>query len=473
MPKLPGRGCPKPLELYPYQKTGVAWLKERNRGYLGDDMGLGKTTQLLHATEGRTLIMAPKMVLTGGAWDDEIARWMPEQADRFTQCGYTSLNARANRKVLGTVRPEYEGPWDSIILDEAHFIKSRNVSWTKLLLKMSKQADRVYLASGSPIPNWAPELFTSLQMLHPEKAARGGELGSYWRWASKWFDTTPLTIYVGGREKEVSHVGSLLGCSAMCEMRAAHDPCEHYQAFAEQNLSGVFLRRLRDDVLTDLPPLTVERILTPMVPAQSKLYNQVRKEALAELADGSLLVAWAEASKHMMCEKIATGVEILDPTAKGASGKLERLKYDVESRTRPTLVLAHFQASVEAARAACESVGATVRHIHGGVSDKDRTEAVRLFKAGKLDVLVGSLETVAEGLTLTTADVAIFLETSYKPARNEQAKRRIHRPGQDRPCTILDYVTPDTVDERKRELLATKTEHQMRTLSPAQIRAIL
>lgn len=470
MPKLPQKASG--LKPYPYQTEGIKFLRTRKRAMIADEMGLGKTNQLIGASQGETLVVAPKMVLVGGTWDDELEKWAPDRSGMFTQVGYTGLNLRDGRKVTPLIKPEYDREWETIILDEAHYIKGRDTSWTKVLLKLAKRADRVYLSTGTPIPNWAPELFTSLQMLHPERAVRGGELGSYWRWAGSWFDTTPETIYVRGREKEVPNVGALLGCTPVCELRPAHDPCEHYIAFAEQNLFGVFLRRLRDDVLADLPPLTVERILTPMVPDQKRLYNQVRKEALAELSNGSLMVAWADASKHMMCEKIATGVEILDPDGKG-SGKLDRLKYDVEKRSRPTLVLAHFQASVEAARAACESVGATARHIHGGVSDRDRAEAVKLFKAGKLDVLVGSLETVSAGLTLTAADVAIFLETSYKPDRNEQAKRRIHRPGQDRPCTILDYVTPNTIDERKRALLERKTDYQMRTLSPAQIREIL
>jgi SNF2 family DNA or RNA helicase len=95
------------------------------------------------------------------------------------------------------------------------------------------------------------------------------------------------------------------------------------------------------------------------------------------------------------------------------------------------------------------------------------------FQAGKLDVLVGSLETISEGLTLTAADLVIYVEHSWKPSRNEQALRRIHRLGQTRPVTALDYVTPGTVDEGKRELLATKTDRQMRTLVWGVVKAVL
>jgi hypothetical protein len=92
--------------------------------------------------------------------------------------------------------------------------------------------------------------------------------------------------------------------------------------------------------------------------------------------------------------------------------------------------------------------------------------------------LCGSLETIAEGLTLTAADFGIFVEQSYKPSRNEQAIRRIHRMGQTRPTTWLDYVSVSprggkTLDTNKRELLATKTDQQMRTLTAARFASLL
>jgi len=80
---------------------------------------------------------------------------------------------------------------------------------------------------------------------------------------------------------------------------------------------------------------------------------------------------------------------------------------------------------------------------------------------------------VAEGLTLTAADMAIFVEVSYKPSRNEQAKYRIHRLGQTRPVTIKEYMTVGTVDERKRKLLAEKTDQQLRVLSAAQFKELI
>jgi SNF2 family DNA or RNA helicase len=461
------------LSLRSYQAEGLTFLREHPRAFLADEMGLGKSVQMLLASEGRTLIIAPAMVLDGGTWRDEVAKWAPERAGDITTVPFTSLALRDGRKITDKLKPEYRGVWDTIIVDEAHYIKGRKTSWTKLLKPLCKKAGRVILATGTPIPNWAQELFTTLCILYPEQAPPGGRLGSYWRWVEEWFDTGTEKIYVKGQEVEKPYISGLAACSNGCMDRPPTDPCKHYRDFFRANLGDRFLMRLRDDVLTDLPPLTIEQIETPMTAEQGRMYRQLKKERLAELADGRLKVAWNSGALHVMCDKLATGAEVLHPGEKSASGKLDRLAYDLAGRSRPTLVVAHFQAAVEAATAVARSVGAKAEFIHGGTSRPNRSRIVEEFKAGRLDVLVGSLETISEGLTLTAADMVIFLETSFKPSRNQQAMRRIHRMGQDRPCTVLDYLTPGTVDENKRVLLAEKTDHQIRHLSVAQMTELL
>ena len=127
-----------------------------------------------------------------------------------------------------------------------------------------------------------------------------------------------------------------------------------------------------------------------------------------------------------------------------------------------------------------EKVGAKARYIHGLVAKKDREQFVEEFKTGKIDVLVGSLETIAEGLNLQVSDCAIFVEKSYKPSRNTQAEWRVNRLGQTRPVTILNYLSVmpgarrmKTVDVRKRELLDLKNDRQMRMMTGAQFAQLL
>lgn len=462
------------LELRPYQKAGLEFLRANPRAFLADEMGLGKSAQMILAAEGKTLIVAPAMVLDGGTWREEIEKWCPERAPDITTVSYTGLVQRDGRKVTKQAKPEYVRDWDTVILDEAHYIKGRKTSWTLALRPILKRAGRVIYATGTPMPNWAQEIFEVVQGLWPERSRPGGEFGSYWRWAETWFDTEPEIVYRQGKQLEVPHVGGLLACEPECLDRDPLDPCDHYKKFFVANLGDRFLQRLRDDVLTDLPPLTIETVYTTMTPAQGRMYREIKKDFVTELGDGRLKVAWNSGAKNVLMAKVSTGTSILDPSEdpmKG-SGKLQRLAFDLSSRTRPTLVVAHFQRSVDAARDVARGLGMSAESIHGGTTRPERIRYVEQFKAGKLDVLCGSLETIAEGLTLTAADMVIFLEVSFKPSRNQQALRRIHRIGQDRPCTALDYITPNTVDEGKRELLATKTDQQIRVLTAGQMAEI-
>lgn len=467
--------------LLEHQRGDVEWAKKVGRGLLANEPGLGKSRSAIEATKGaRTLVIAPNLVLTGGTWDDEIARWADDPS-LYTQASYQVLNARAEttgaKGGKGTtpikqLRPEFREKFDAVIVDEAHYTKGRKTSWTWATQKICAPADMVIQMTGTPIPNWAHELFTLLQVIFPDQAGRGQKYGSFWRWAEAWFDCSPTRFSNG-----MPSVGELRGCmleslnGGDCLARPSNDPCRHYVEFAEHNLGEHYRRMLREDCL-DLPPITTQEVATPMSAAARRIYRELKKDFVAT-CQGQEVVAWSQGAANVMLDKVTTSPWLLTKEGKARGGKLDQLAFDLEGRSRPTLVLAHYRDTVEACEQVAEQVGASSRFIHGGTSDRDRSTIVKRFKAGDLDVLVGSLETLAEGLTLTVADMAIFVEKSFKPSRNEQARYRVHRMGQERPVTIKEYLTPDSVDARKRKLLATKTDRQMRYLTAAELIALL
>lgn len=461
-----------------HQREGIDWISKVGRGLLGDEPGLGKSRVAIEAFDGgRVLVLAPSMVITGGTWDDELEKWA-RYPDRFTIAPYSRLNAREKTgknasatRPIQALRPEYDGDWDALIIDEAHYVKGRDTSWTWATERIAKRSGSVLQLTGTPMPNWAHELFMLLRLLFPEESGKGKRFGSYWRWVYEWFQVRPSDY---GNE-HARTIGGLLACGNLyaCERRPPSDPCEHWVEFTRVNLGDRFLRRLRDDVLQDLPPITEQTVLVEMDTAQKRMYRELKKDYLTNTPAGEEIVAWTQGSRNVMLDRITTSAWFLDKEGEPRGGKLERLRFDLSNRSAPTLVLAHYQESVEAAARVAESVGARTGWVHGGVSKKSAGATVADFKAGRLDVLVGSLETLAEGLTLTVADMAIFLEKSYKPSRNEQAMRRVHRMGQTRPVTILDYVAQASVDANKRKLLAAKTDQQMRALTAAQFAALL
>lgn len=455
-----------------YQSEGTAWLEGVERGLLADEPGLGKSRQLLDASVGETLIIAPAGVLNGGNWDDEIGSWC-DGSDRFAQSAYSSLNQRertgrgSGSRPIAALAPAVDQRWDTLILDESHYIKNRGTSWTGAVEKIASRSDRVFMATGTPLPNWPHEIYTHLRILFPEEARPGRRFGSYWRWIEEWFTVTP-SRFSQGRD-----IGDLQACRAVCWNRPAWDPCEHYQAFTVANFGDRFLRRLRDDVLTDLPPLTETTVETPLAPSDLAAYRRLKKDAVAILADGAEVVAWSTGAKHVLLDRMTTSPWLLDPQGPPKGGKFERLRADLQNRARPTLVVAHYQDTVNGCAEVARSLGAKTVAVHGGFSQSANGESIKQFKRGEIDVMVGSLEMVAEGHTLTAADQVIFVEKSYKPSRNTQALRRIHRLGQVRPVSALDYVTPHTVDAHKRLLLATKNDRQMRTMTSASMAKIL
>lgn len=462
------------LPLAKHQEEGIAWIHRVKRGLLGDEPGLGKSRVAIEAFNDldRVLVIAPSMVISGGTWTDELAKWA-KHPERFTVAPYSMLNARVKTGAKGTkpvkqLRPEFQGYWDAVIVDEAHYTKGRSTSWTWAVEEIAKNSGYVLEMTGTPMPNWAHELYTLLRVIWPDQAKPGALFGSFWRWAEEWFQVSPSPFSSTGQV-----IGGLRKCDRECSKKSPLDPCEHFEDFSRRNLGDRFLRRLRDECL-DLPELTQQVIRVEMNTSQKRLYRELKTELITTTDSGQELVAWTNGSKQVMLDRLTTSDWMLDPKGEAPTGgKFDQLRFDLENRSRPTLVLAHYRQTVEACVEVARSLKLSAAAVHGGVSEALKSQAIADFKAGRLDVLVGSLETLAEGLTLTVADMAIFVEMSYKPSRNEQARYRVHRMGQTRPVTIKEYVTVGTIDERKRVLLAQKTDQQMRVLSAADFRAMV
>ena len=433
-----------------YQQEGTTFLRTAGRGILADEPGLGKTNQLLMAAEGRTLIVSPAMLEDVWMSKDprdpgEIERWRPDLDATWTS--YSSLCMRDGRKVLPIPRQEWDQEWDTVIFDESHYLKERKTLWTQAAQKL--KTDQLFLATGTPLPNWGHEIFTSLQLMYPEHTKPGGLFGSYWRWAEQWFRVTPSE-----HNPQARNIGSLL-------------PGWSWDDFTEQNLmKNRWLRRWRDDVLTDLPPLEQQRIYLTMTPEQAKVYKQVKKDLYAEIeATGNEIISWSRAGVHTKLLKLCTGIESEDLDYAKDGCKISALREIMADRTSPTLVFTVFRNSAEAAARAMRQDGYTVGVISGEYTIEARKETARRFRAGEIQVLVGTLGTISEGLTLTRADTCIFLERDPRPSKNEQALRRIHRFGQERPCLSIDLVTKGTVDVPLLALLADKTDQQMAAMT--------
>lgn len=447
-------------EQRPYQAEGTAALVAAQRMILADEPGLGKTNQLLMAAEGRTLVVAPAMLEDN--WcstnpDDlgEIQRWRPDMLeDGLIQwVSYSSICDRGPDKrgyltvPLSVPRPEYRGPWDTVILDESHYIKERHTRWTGAIQTIP--TDRLYMATGTALPNWAHEIFTSLQLLYPQEAKPRGEFGSYWRWAESWFRVTQNKWHAQARD-----VGDL--------QRGLT-----WEDFATGNrLSGRWLRRLRDDVLSDLPPLSRQTLFLDMTPDQSRIYKQVRKELYAQIEEtGNEIISWSKSGVYTKLLKLTTGIEAEDEEYPRFCNKISAVRELMVGRTHPTILFCMFRSTARQLAKALSQDGFAPGLITGDYTIEERKAIARQFRLGERNVLIGTFGAMAEGLNFTQADTVIFVERDARPSKNEQAVRRIHRFGQQRPCLAIDLVTKKSVDAEMIKWLADKTDQQMAAMT--------
>lgn len=445
------------MEQRPYQKTGTSFLKAAERAILADEPGLGKTNQMLLASEGRTLVISAAIL--EDVWADEAAMWIDDSIAVLDWGSYSGVCRRVAKNQGGPatfVSPEprdlYDRHWDTLILDEAHHIKNRNANWTKAIFKVAKQADRVYLGTGTPLPNWGHEIYMFLRMLYPGDR----RFSSYWRWLNDYFRTWKPPY--GGTEIKGLHRGLTWETAA-----------------TEWGLPGRWLRREVEEVLPDLPPMTTQTVGVQMGPTQQRAYDQLKRDFIAQLDNGTERIAWHEGAQHTLLWQASTGLSTLDPTykGKGGSAKLDAVRELLAERTRPTILFCAFKNTAEALGRLGESMGRRTSVVSSAYSMTERKAAVRAFKDGEVDVLAGTIGTIREGLTLTRADCCVFVERSPIPTRNEQARRRIRRFGQERPTLAIDLVTEGTVDAQICAWLADKAEDSDAALTGIQLASMV
>ena len=452
--------------MWEYQDEGLEFLRTQSHALLGHEPGLGKSKMVLQAAETPLLICAPAMVIDGGVYHDELAKWRPdidqEDPSQLVVVPYTSLCERVSTgrgsgtKPLERARRELlRREFGTLWLDESHYIKGRNTTWTKAALQMRKRAGRVHLSTGTPIPNWAWEVFTACKFIWPERADDGQDFGSFWRWVAQWFE-------VDKGEWSKFEIGDPLD-----------DTPQGWLKFYEANLGDRYLARTWTEVLPQVPPMRMQKIECPMAPAQLKAYRALKKDYITWLEEtGTEVVAWSSAGLHTKLARCLTGLELLDRDAHG-SGKFAQLERLLRDTSMQVFVVGHFRDTAELAAKVAQRAGRTATWVHGGCSRGESAQRVSDFKAGRVEVLCGTIEKVKEGLNFEQVDLVIRIERSWRPTSNDQVAKRIRRVSNLKPKLCLDLVTPNSLDIRMLKVLAGKSDQQMKALRAREFAALL
>lgn len=433
-----------------YQVEGEAWLRHVGRGLLADPPRTGKTCQLLRASEGKTLVIAPPHLQ--GTWADEHEKWTPDLDLTFS--GYQSVARRFENKqgrMLRTMpypKIELRGPWDTVICDESHNLTNPKADWTGAVSRIP--SERLFLATGTPIPHWASNLLVPLRLLYPGDK----RFTNVRRWQKTWFKVWEPPW--GGVQ-----VGDL------------KDGIEWSDFWAGNGLDGPDGRMLQRDVDLGVP-FTENHIEVTMTLPQARAYKQLKREYVTWCEDtGEEVSAWSDGGLHTKLHQLSTGLDVVAPPARG-SGKLQVVRELMEaSRGRPTLLFCQYRQTARCLEADCIDGGFSVGAIHGGVAQSDRDARRRAFQAGELDVLIGTLATVSEGLTFSRASSEIFVEHSWTPWRNDQAIKRAMEAGKTAHVDVTHLWTKDTIDAHMKPALAAKTAHQVEALTAREFRGLL
>ena len=423
-------------ELRPYQLTGLSWLCALSDaafgGILADDMGLGKTVQALSlflrereaGRNVRALIVCPASLQFN--WRSEAARFAPSlpcQALIGTAAARVRQIAQWRDGILITsydqLKRDVEAYRDieltHVFLDEAQYIKNAASQAAKAVKTL--KAEHRFALTGTPIENRLSELWSIFDFLMP------GYLYAY----KKFKERFEAPIVLEGDEQ------------------ARHDL--HLMA------APFILRRMKKDVLTELPD-KIETVMTSeMTAGQSKIYHayaeRLMREAESEIgsAQGRMkILAGLTRLRQICCDPRLC----LEGYASG-SGKLEQavgLVRDMAAQGHRMLLFSQFTSMLDLLETALHAEGFETLMLTGATDKEERMRLVEQFNSGDIPVFLISLKAGGTGLNLTGADVVIHYDPWWNTAAQNQATDRAYRIGQTKGVQVFSLIASGTIEER-------------------------
>lgn len=421
-------------QLKDFQKIGVKFMTSQKTALLADDMGLGKTVQA--ATVIKELECKRALVLTLATlkfnWERELKNWVKEDlkcqvvlhvSDEIDEsadiiiCNYDLVIHREIRKQLR------ELDYDVIILDEAHVLSNMDAKRTKAVYDTQygiiRSAKRVYALTGTPVRNRPKDFYITLKVLAPSCIE---PYTSYEAFAGRYCDAY-YDGYGALKDKGASNVEELA-----------------------ERIKPFMLRRTKDEVLEELPPLIEKTIPLELTPEIERVLDneQGLYESANEFSQNSDLGVQATTRRLLGLAKLPQVVEYIR---------------NVLLTQEKVVVFAYHREVIDGLRKELKGYG--VRAIAGGLTPKLKQMEVDLFVSDPNSrIFVGQYTAAGfgiDGLQKVASDV-IFAEIDWVPGNIEQARDRVRRIGQIKPVVAHYLVVPETLEDNMLQAVIRKKQ---------------
>jgi SNF2 family DNA or RNA helicase len=414
--------------LYPFQQQGVSFIEaKRGRALIADEMGLGKTVQALawlhlHPELRPAIVVVPASVKLN--WAREAQAWLANPKVEILS-GNTPHRTHGEILIINyDVLPGWVEALKNLnpqvlITDECHYFKNNQAKRTKAIKSLGKGISHIIALSGTPLVNRPIEIFNAIKLIDPTV------VGSY-------FD-------YGRRYCGLKHNGFGWDFTGSTNAKELH----------EKLTSSIMLRRLKADVLPELPDKA--RSFIPISLDNLGEYRAAERDFIAFVRAQK----GREAAKRASNAQALAEIEGLKQLA--VKGKLvESVGWiaDFLETDAKLVVFATHKFVIDALMAAFKNVAVKV---DGSVTGVNRQRAVDEFQTNpNVRLFVGNIKAAGVGITLTAASSVAFLELPWTPGDVTQAEDRCHRIGQKDSVNIYYLLADNTIEEKIAALIDSK-----------------
>ena len=431
-------------ELYDFQKTGVNKMVNKGRLLLGDEMGTGKTIHsiatALKLKETKNindfLIICPASLKQ--QWKKEIEKFTDKKVtlidgkpdERSEKWQEDSFFYIMNYALLLNDEEPFQKEWGGVVLDEATYIKNPEAKRTQKVKQI--KAKHKYGLSGTPVENTAEDIFSIVDFIDEDI------FGNYWNFRDNYLQTQQNGY--GGRSWT-----EIVGYKNLDDLY--------------RNLKPIYLRRTKDEVLSDLPEKTETVRTVNLTMKQRTAYNQYKqivydKLEVEEHFMGEVIMARMVCDHTELVNKSEADSSRHDNLSSSSSkmNELEEIRDEVYANNNKMLVFTNFKKMANIIQKEEENV----YKVTGDTKDKEKI--LNEFKNDEEPAMLVATDAIQYGVNLQEANTVVHFDSPFNPSKIKQRNDRVHRLGQEKPVTVIKLIAENTIEERVEKILEQKED---------------